>query len=250
MVLSAERARRALAPSRPPLPPPRFSRGQIPTKPTRQPWPSVVRAAALLGYLSMPNFYAQRKNYQPALCFSASVSLSLGAQSKHSDGGVRCELHIPCGGGRFAGKDSSHGSKCSQCNTPPFRPRALFSQSTARVRPASRVPQTEWPEEVPADLQQGSVNLVEERVKHVLGPVPGVGVMAKGPQGWVQCEDHLPYYKDNSCGLPLATTPRPRLHDSRGPRRGRPGSRTRSSGALGASMQREGAVPGSSINFF
>jgi hypothetical protein len=31
---------------------------------------------------------------------------------------------------------------------------------------------------------------------NVLGPVPGVGVMAKGPQGWVQCEDHLPYYKD------------------------------------------------------
>jgi hypothetical protein len=27
---------------------------------------------------------------------------------------------------------------------------------------------------------------------------------AKGPQGWVQCEDHLPYYKDNSCSLPTA----------------------------------------------
>jgi hypothetical protein len=37
----------------------------------------------------------------------------------------------------------------------------------------------------------------------LLGPVPGVGVMAKGPQGWVQCEDHLPYYKDTSCSLPL-----------------------------------------------
>jgi hypothetical protein len=37
---------------------------------------------------------------------------------------------------------------------------------------------------------------------HLLGPVPGVGVMAKGPQGWVQCEDHLPYYKDSSCSLP------------------------------------------------
>jgi hypothetical protein len=30
--------------------------------------------------------------------------------------------------------------------------------------------------------------------------------MAKGPQGWVQCEDRLPYVKDNSCRLP-------RLHD-------------------------------------
>jgi hypothetical protein len=27
--------------------------------------------------------------------------------------------------------------------------------------------------------------------------------MAKVPQGWVQCEDHIPCYKDNSCGLPL-----------------------------------------------
>jgi hypothetical protein len=27
--------------------------------------------------------------------------------------------------------------------------------------------------------------------------------MAKGPQGWVQCEDHLPYYKDSPCSLPL-----------------------------------------------
>jgi hypothetical protein len=44
---------------------------------------------------------------------------------------------------------------------------------------------------------------------NVLGPVPGVDVMAKGPQGWVQCEDHLLYYKDNSCSLP-----RPHNHDS------------------------------------
>jgi hypothetical protein len=43
-------------------------------------------------------------------------------------------------------------------------------------------------------------------MKNVLGPVPGVDVMAKGPQGWVQCEDHLPYYKHNSGSLP-------RLHD-------------------------------------
>jgi hypothetical protein len=33
---------------------------------------------------------------------------------------------------------------------------------------------------------------------YVLGPVPGVGVMAKRPQGWVKCEDHLPYYTDSS----------------------------------------------------
>jgi hypothetical protein len=66
--------------------------------------------------------------------------------------------------------------------------------------------------------------------------------MAKRSQGWVKCEDRLPYYKDNSCSLSLATTPRLRLHDSRGPRRGRPGSRARSSGALGASMQHEGPL--------
>jgi hypothetical protein len=42
----------------------------------------------------------------------------------------------------------------------------------------------------------------------VLGPVaPGVGVMAKGPQGSVKCEDRLPYYKDNFCSCSL-----PRLH--------------------------------------
>ena len=43
---------------------------------------------------------------------------------------------------------------------------------------------------------------------NVLGPVPGVDVMAKRSQGWVKCEDHLPYYRDSSCSLPL-----PRLHD-------------------------------------
>ena len=32
--------------------------------------------------------------------------------------------------------------------------------------------------------------------------------MAKRSQGWVQCEDRLPYYRDSSCSLPL-----PRLHD-------------------------------------
>jgi hypothetical protein len=35
--------------------------------------------------------------------------------------------------------------------------------------------------------------------------------LAKGPQGWVQCEDHFPYCRNNS--LQLATTPRPRLHE-------------------------------------
>jgi hypothetical protein len=41
-----------------------------------------------------------------------------------------------------------------------------------------------------------------ERDTNVLGPVPGVDVMAKGSQGWVQCENRHPYYKDNSCSLP------------------------------------------------
>jgi hypothetical protein len=75
----------------------------------------------------------------------------------------------------------------------------------------------------------------------VLGPVLGVGVVAKRPQGWVKCEDRLPYYKGSSCSLPLATIPRPRLRDSRGPRRGRPGSRARSSGVSWVSC---GAWPG------
>jgi hypothetical protein len=39
-------------------------------------------------------------------------------------------------------------------------------------------------------------------------PAPGVGVVAKGPRGWVKCEDRLPYYKDNTCSLP-----RPHDHD-------------------------------------
>jgi hypothetical protein len=57
-----------------------------------------------------------------------------------------------------------------------------------------------------------------------LGPGPGVGVVAKRPQGRVQCEDHLRY-----CNFIFYTA----LHDARGPRRGRPGFRARSSGALG-----------------
>jgi hypothetical protein len=28
------------------------------------------------------------------------------------------------------------------------------------------------------------------------GPVPGVDAMAKRSQGWVKCEDHLPYYRN------------------------------------------------------
>jgi hypothetical protein len=44
--------------------------------------------------------------------------------------------------------------------------------------------------------------------RNVLGPVPGVDVMAKRSQGWVKCEDRLPYYRGSSCSLPL-----PRLHD-------------------------------------
>jgi hypothetical protein len=33
--------------------------------------------------------------------------------------------------------------------------------------------------------------------------------MAKRSQGWVNWEDRLPYYRNSSCSLPLAT----RLHD-------------------------------------
>jgi hypothetical protein len=82
-------------------------------------------------------------------------------------------------------------------------------------------------------------------------PSRGLALWLRGrSQGWVKCEDRLPcYYKDSSCSLPLATNPRPRPHDPREPRRGRgrPGPRVRSSGALAASMQREGAVPDSFV---
>jgi hypothetical protein len=55
----------------------------------------------------------------------------------------------------------------------------------------------------------GAYGHVREVVaEYVVGPVPGVGVMAKRSQGWVKCEDRLPYYRDSSCSLPL-----PRLHD-------------------------------------
>jgi hypothetical protein len=67
--------------------------------------------------------------------------------------------------------------------------------------------------------------------------------MAKRPQGWVQCEDHLLYH--NFIYLLDFTTPRRGTRE--GPRRGRPGPRARSSVALGASMQREGAVPDSFV---
>jgi hypothetical protein len=87
---------------------------------------------------------------------------------------------------------------------------------------------------------------------YVLGPVPGVGVMSKGPQGWVQCgcEDRL---------LPCTTKQGgsyslPRLHDSTtredlggGARGLGPGVQARSRRALGASMQRKDAVPDSFV---
>jgi hypothetical protein len=72
----------------------------------------------------------------------------------------------------------------------------------------------------------------------------------------LQCEDHLPYYRDNSCCLQLATTPRPPLRDSRLASRQDLGGGARGPGPaqvgflVGASMQREGAVPGSSHRIF
>jgi hypothetical protein len=44
---------------------------------------------------------------------------------------------------------------------------------------------------------------------NVLGPVPGVDVMAKRSQGWVKCEDRLPYYTEIA---PARSLPLPRLH--------------------------------------
>jgi hypothetical protein len=47
--------------------------------------------------------------------------------------------------------------------------------------------------------------------KNVLGPVPGVDVMAKRPRGWVKCEDRLPYYRKSE--IAPAACHLPRLHD-------------------------------------
>jgi hypothetical protein len=54
--------------------------------------------------------------------------------------------------------------------------------------------------------------------------------MAKGRQGWAQCEGRLSHRKGSSWSSPRLRE-RPRLRDSRGPRRGRPGSRARSRGS-------------------
>jgi hypothetical protein len=71
---------------------------------------------------------------------------------------------------------------------------------------------------------------------NVLGPVPGVDVMAKRSQGWVKCEDRLPYYRDSSCSLPL---PRPHDHNSTTPR---PARTSRRGGARGKGPARVGLL--------
>jgi hypothetical protein len=78
--------------------------------------------------------------------------------------------------------------------------------------------------------------------------MPGIGVMAKRPQGWVQCEDHLLYH--SFIYLLDSTTPRRRTREDLGGGargHGGPGPARVASGALGASMQREGAVPDSFV---
>jgi hypothetical protein len=58
----------------------------------------------------------------------------------------------------------------------------------------------------------------------VLGPVPGVDVMAnmaKRSQGWVKCEDRLPYYRDSSCSCSLPLAP---AIDCSAPSSGTPGA--------------------------
>ena len=72
---------------------------------------------------------------------------------------------------------------------------------------------------------------------NVLGPVPGVDVMAKRPQGWVKCEDRLPYYRGNSCSLPL-----PRLHDHNSTTREDLAARGGGGGARGKGPARVGLL--------
>jgi hypothetical protein len=83
-------------------------------------------------------------------------------------------------------------------------------------------------------------------------PVPrGLTLWLRGLRGGCSVRTAFPTTKIAPAG-PQGSLPRPHDHDSttrdsRGPRRGRPGRRARSSGALGASMQRESAVPGSFV---
>jgi hypothetical protein len=70
--------------------------------------------------------------------------------------------------------------------------------------------------------------------------------MDKGPQGWVKCEDRLPYYKDNSCGLPGPHDHDPATREDLGP--GVQGPLEWGSwGSWGFNAAREGAVPGSFV---
>jgi hypothetical protein len=65
------------------------------------------------------------------------------------------------------------------------------------------------------EMQVCQAGAFEAMDGYVLGPVPGVDVMAKRSQGRVKCEDRLPYYSDSSCSLSLVTCHgRLRDHDS------------------------------------
>jgi hypothetical protein len=48
------------------------------------------------------------------------------------------------------------------------------------------------------------------------GAVPGVDAMPNGPNGWVQCEDHLPCYKYGPHSLPLLLSTLPMLSSNLG----------------------------------
>jgi hypothetical protein len=75
-------------------------------------------------------------------------------------------------------------------------------------------------------------------------PSRGLTLWLKGPQGWVQCEDRLPYYKGGpgSCSLSRPHDPTTR-EDLGGGARGPGPARV----GLVTSMQREGDVPDSLV---
>jgi hypothetical protein len=104
--------------------------------------------------------------------------------------------------------------------------RLSFKQGTAEYAILDQVIKCWFAKE--GDYWPGQSVGTREYLRHVLGPVPGVDVMAKRSQGWVKCEDRLPYYRDSSCSLPL-----PRLHDSRGPRGGGGGARGKGPARVG-----------------
>jgi hypothetical protein len=99
-----------------------------------------------------------------------------------------------------------HSGRVSSTSGPP----ALAQnsrKSRGRALPATpATPARARPADPPLSGRHQPVTRRASYFCNVLGPVPGVDVMAKRSQGWVKCkmcEDRLPYYRGSSCSLPL-----------------------------------------------